>query len=261
LRQRGHKGPIHAVSKHGLLPKSHSAGGNWPPFLDTTASPRQALRAIRANVGRAEAQNIPWQRVFDAARPVVASLWHGWGLGQRAQFLRHLRTLWDVHRHRMAERIAVFIDELLWNGLLTVTAGRVLAVDEHKDGLTALIRPRGRKAQTVEVDSIINCTGPALDLRTTQHPLLSDLLRQGLVQSDPLGLGLDTAESAAIGADGKRSDWLFALGPLTRPAWWEITAVPEINVQVDHLVRRIVQDESDLFRPLTEVFLDIGAGI
>jgi uncharacterized NAD(P)/FAD-binding protein YdhS len=261
LRDRGHKGPIHAVSRHGLLPTAHSPGRSWPAFLNAAASPREAFQAIRANVRRAEAQSIPWQRVFDAARPAVASLWQGWTIGQRAQFLRHLRTRWDVHRHRMAERIAAFIDELLWNGFLTVTAGRVLAVDEHKDGLTALIRPRGRKAQTVEVDALINCTGPAMDLRITQHPLLGDLLRQGLVRSDPLGLGLETVDCAAVGADSARSDWLFALGPLTRPAWWEITAVPEINAQVDRLVRRIARNESELFRPLTDVFLDIGAGI
>ena len=261
LRGGGHKGPIHAVSRHGLLPKAHSAGHSWPAFLDSGASPREALHTIRENIQLAEAQNIPWQRVFDAVRPVVALLWQGWTLGQRAQFLRHLRTRWDVHRHRMAERIAFFIDELLRNGFLTVTAGRVLAVDEHKDGLTALIRLRGKRAQTVEVDALINCTGPAIDLRTTQHPLLGDLLHKGLVRSDPLGLGLETSDCAAIGANGVRSDWLFALGPLTRPAWWEITAVPEINAQVDRLVRQIARSETDLFRPLTEVFLDIGAGI
>ena len=261
LRSRGHKGPIHAVSRHGFLPKAHRSGRSWPAFLDPDASPREALRAIRANIRRAEAQNIPWQRVFDAARPAVASLWRGWTIGQRAQFLRHLRTRWDVHRHRMAERIATFIDELLWNGFLTVTAGRVLAVDEHKDGLTALIRPRGKKAQAVEVDVLVNCTGPAMDLRGTQHPLLSDLLRQGLVCSDPLGLGLETADCTAIGTDGARSDWLFALGPVTRPAWWEITAVPEINAQIDQLVRRIAHDDRRPAPPLAAVFLDIGAGI
>ena len=31
------------------------------------------------------------------------------------------------------------------------------------------------------------------------------------------------------------SDWLYAIGPLTRPAWWEITAAPEINAQIARL--------------------------
>lgn len=261
LRSKGHKGPIHALSRHGLLPKSHSPGSNWPAFMDIHASPLQALQAIRANIQLAELDNVPWQRVFDAVRPAVASLWHGWTLGQRAQFLRHLRTRWDVHRHRMAERVADTIDELLWDGLLTVTAGRLLAVDDHKDGLTALIRPRGKKAQAVEVDYLINCTGPAMDLRITQHPLLGDLLLQGLVRSDPLGLGLETKDCATVGADGSSSDWLFALGPLTRPAWWEITAVPEINAQVDGLVRRLVHSPGQSTTALSAQFLDMGAGI
>jgi len=261
LRARGHAGPIHAVSRHGFLPRAHRAGGDWPAFLDASLSPVSAFRAIRTQVRLAEERHIPWQRVFDAARPMVAFLWQAWGIGQRAQFLRHLRTLWDVHRHRMAERIAGQLDELLWSGSLTVTAGRVLAVDEHKRGITAMIRPRGEKALTVDVDAILNCTGPATDLRQTSHALLKDLLRRKLVRSDPLGLGLDTEDSAAKSADGVVSDWLFALGPLTRPAYWEITAVPEINAQIDRLVHRLTDKRCDMVHSLPAIFLDMGAGI
>ena len=131
----------------------------------------------------------------------------------------------------------------------------------HKQGLTALIRPRGKRAMAVEVDAIVNCTGPLLDLRRTHHPLLRGMLEQGLIRSDPLGLGLDTSDSAAVGPDGTPQHWLFALGPLTRPAWWEITAVPEINAQIDRLVKRIAHDDHRAAPPLAAVFLDIGAGI
>ncbi|HVW74231.1 MAG TPA: FAD/NAD(P)-binding protein [Rhizomicrobium sp.] len=261
LRARGHRGPIHAVSRHGFLPKAHTSGGAWPKFLEPGTSPRQALQLIRHNVVLAEEGGIAWQRVFDAVRPVVAGLWHSWSIGQRAQFVRHLKALWDTHRHRIPERIAAVVDELLWSGTLTVTAGKLLAVDEHKEGLTALIRPRGKRAMAVEVDAIVNCTGPLLDLRRAHHALLGGLLEQGVIRSDPLGLGLDTADSAALGADGKPQHWLFALGPLTRPAWWEITAVPEINAQIDRLVRRIAHDDHRAAPPLASVFLDIGAGI
>lgn len=261
LHARGHKGPLHAVSRHGLLPKSHQPGGHWPGFLDADASPRQALRAIRENVRRAKARGVPWQRVFDAARPMVASLWQGWGLGQRAQFLRHLRTLWDVHRHRMAERVATAVSNQLWNGSLTVTAGRVLEVADRPGGLSAVIRPRGAEPLAVDIDAIVNCTGPAIDLRQAKQPLLRNLLQQGLIRSDPLGLGLESDDCALIDAQGNPSDWLFALGSLTRPAWWEITAVPEIRAQVDRLVGRFHAGGRDGWRPLATVFLDMGAGI
>jgi uncharacterized NAD(P)/FAD-binding protein YdhS len=261
LRSRGHKGPLHAISRHGLLPRSHRSGGSWAAFLHPDMTPRQAFRAMRLNVARAEYRAIPWQRVFDAARPVIASLWHGWSIRQRAQFLRHLRTIWDVHRHRMAERVSATVNELLWNGDLTVTAGCVLAVDENRDGLNAVIRPRGERPLAVEVDAVLNCTGPATDLLRVPHPLLNHLFRAGHVRPDPLGLGLDTQDCAVIEADGEQSDWLFVLGPLTRPAWWEVTAVPEINAQIDRLVHRFTQGGTPSSRPLMAVFQDIGAGI
>ena len=67
LRAQGHKGVLYAVSRHGLLPGAHKGGGTWPAFLETPASPRKALRAVRSAVQQAQAQGIPWQRVFDAA--------------------------------------------------------------------------------------------------------------------------------------------------------------------------------------------------
>ena len=261
LRAQGHRGPLHAVSRHGLLPHAHKGGGTWPSFLDVRASPVKAFRAVRTAVRRAQEEGVPWQRVFDAVRPMVASVWHGWSIGQRAQFLHHLRAIWDVHRHRMAGRIATAIDGLVRDGTLKITAGRILALDEHKDGITLLLRPRRSRAYAVDVDVVINCTGPRTDLRNCRHALLQNLFTQGLIQSDPLGLGLESEDCAVKDAQGAVSNWIYALGPLTRPAWWEIVAVPEINVQIDRLVRRLGSEEDVAARPLHSVFLDIGAGI
>lgn len=260
LRGQGHTGRLHAISRHGLLPRAHKDGGAWPSFLDVGASPVEALRAVRAAVRRAEEQGVPWQRVFDSIRPLVATLWRGWSIGQRAQFLRHMRTLWDVHRHRMAARIAARFEDLLAGGILKITAGQILALDEHKDGLTLLLRPRSGKAYALDVDVVINCTGPRMDLRNSRHLFLQDLLARGLVRSDPLGLGLDTEDSAVKDAGGTVSGWIYALGPLTRPAWWEIVAVPEINAQIDRLVERLSSARAAT-APLHEVFVDMGAGI
>jgi uncharacterized NAD(P)/FAD-binding protein YdhS len=190
---------------------------------------------------------------------MVASIWHDWSLGQRAQFLRHLRALWDVHRHRMAGRIAAMVDGLIAEGTLKITAGHILALDEHKDGITLLLRPRRGRAYALDVDVVINCTGPRIDLRNSRHILLQDLFAQGLIRSDPLGLGLESEDCAVKDAGGAVSDWIYALGPLTRPAWWEIVAIPEINAQIDRLTRRLSSEPAG--RPLHAVFVDMGAGI
>jgi hypothetical protein len=39
-----------------------------------------------------------------------------------------------------------------------------------------------------------------------------------LIVSDPLAIGLETRDCAAIGSAGDVSSWLYALGPLTKPA-------------------------------------------
>ncbi len=55
-------------------------------------------------------------------------------------------------------------------------------------------------------------------------------------------MGLETEDCAVIDTNGQPSPWLFALGPLTRPTWWEITAVPEITIQIDRLVNQLAAD-------------------
>jgi uncharacterized NAD(P)/FAD-binding protein YdhS len=61
--------------------------------------------------------------------------------------------------------------------------------------------------------------------------------------------------------DGRASDWLYAVGPLTRPALWEVTAVPEITAQIDRLTHELAQDAERPKVALAETFIDMGAGI
>jgi uncharacterized NAD(P)/FAD-binding protein YdhS len=76
-----------------------------------------------------------------------------------------------------------------------------------------------------------------------------------------LRLGLESANCALVDDAGRPSRTLFALGPLTRPAWWEVTAAPEITVQVDALVAQLHAGVTAPARPLAEAFNDMGAGI
>jgi|SRR5215217_635661 len=263
LAEDGHRGPMTAISRRGLLPAGHRYGGEWSPFLSDLlpASPLALSRAIRAEVRRADAEGQPWQRVIDAVRPAIASIWSSWTPAQRRQFLRHQRPRWDVHRHRMAPRIAARTHALIDSGQLTVRGGRLR--DWRKAGglLEATLTPRGGGApETIAAARIINCTGPRSDLQGLEVPLFADLARKGLIAPDVLGLGLETDDCAVLGARGEVSTWLYALGPLTRPAWWEITAVPEITAQVDGLVHTLAQDAPGA-PTLAAAFLDLGAGI
>jgi uncharacterized NAD(P)/FAD-binding protein YdhS len=92
------------------------------------------------------------------------------------------------------------------------------------------------------VDRIINCTGPQLDVSRTKNDLLLDLYRQGILQPDPLKLGIHTnADGALIHADGQVDEHVFTLGGHLRGLLWESTAVPELRVQAEQLAELLLQ--------------------
>jgi uncharacterized NAD(P)/FAD-binding protein YdhS len=262
LSQEGHRGKITALSRRGLVPREHLAGGAWGEFLHDKipASPLTLTKIIRAEIAKAASQGIAWQRVFDAARPAVASIWHSWNEFSRRQFLRHLRPRWDVHRHRMAPRVSEALARLQSAGALEILAGRVGAYKPVGPLLEATLRLRNGQTRVVSAGHVINCTGPGGDFGKIANPLIADLRDRRLAIPDRLGVGLETRDCAVIDGSGAPSSWLFALGPLTRPAWWEITAVPEINLQIERLVTQL-SDPGAAVSLTTEDFLDMGAGI
>lgn len=236
LARRGHRAPLTVLSRHGLLPTVHQSAPPWPDFiagksLPATVSARLAL--VRAEVRRAARRGIDWRSVIDSLRPHLPALWRSLSRAEQRRFLRRLRPYWDVHRHRMAPEIAAAIDRLLIQNRLTLVTGRLLDL-ERRDGTTlATVRPRGgAQPVTLTTDVVINATGLATDILQVPDALIRALLARGLVRPDPLAIGLDVSdEGALIDQAGQPVPGLHALGPLTRGAWWEITAVPDLRNQ------------------------------
>ena len=84
------------------------------------------------------------------------------------------------------------------------------------------------------------CTGVYTDPLATTNPLLKQLIMQKLARPDPLGIGIDVdAVCAIVDQAGRASPVLYAVGPLTRAAFWEIMAVPDIRVQCAELAAHL----------------------
>jgi uncharacterized NAD(P)/FAD-binding protein YdhS len=246
LLDAGHRGPILAVSRRGLLPQPHrpTTGHRLPAeALPPTTSVARLCRWLRREAERAEADGVGWRAVIDGIRPHLPDIWRRLPIDERRRFLRHLRPWWEVRRHRLAPEIAAMLDAAVRRGQLSVRAARVLAIDAGPDRVRLRLRDRvGGREAWIEAARVINCSGPESDYRAARHPLLRDLLDTGLARPDPLNLGLDvTEESALIDADGRLWGTLFALGPVTRGTFWEVSAVPDIRLHAVRLASRLLR--------------------
>jgi uncharacterized NAD(P)/FAD-binding protein YdhS len=211
------------------------------------------LRLVRNEVRVAAANGQDWQSVIDALRPYTASIWRSWPLQERARFLRHLRPFWEAHRHRFAAQTGAQLEALHANGQLRFYAGRLQSLTDTTGGAEAIFRHRGTdKLTTLSVAKVINCTGPRSDYSKYQHPLFINLLARGLIDHDPLALGLNgNAEGDLFRYRGKPSGWLFALGAPLKGVLWECTAVGEIRTQARALSAKVLSSlpEQTRFAP------------
>jgi len=246
LRAQGFSGTIHILSRRGLLPQSHKSFAPISPFW-TTDSPRTArglLRQFRLHLKAAEETGADWRAVIDSLRPVTQEVWQRLPLVEQRRFLRHLRTYWDVHRHRIAEPIGELLAEQLRTGKLQLHAGRVTEYCEDSTSVHLAYRDReSGETKTLRVDRIVNCTGPDSDLRKVGSPLLTNLFGTGLARPDKVALGLDVADDGAVvDAEGQPSSFLYTVGPLRKGKLWESIAVPELRVQIADLAKQLATD-------------------
>ncbi|PXA98685.1 FAD-dependent oxidoreductase [Nostoc sp. 3335mG] len=237
LDAHGYKGRIVALSRRGLLPRSHGPGADWAKIderPDTVAS--ELLHRVRA---RADA--IGWRNAVDELRPFTQPMWGNADDDQRARFLRHLRPWWDVHRHRLAPEVDARLQAIIDRGQLIVRAAKTLSFEPSDHGVSVTVRPRGTdEVETLSVRRIVNCTGPLTDLARTTESLLRTLAARGTIRADAAKLGIEVDNQAqTINAEGEINPSLYALGPMTRGAFWEIVAVPDIRTQTWNLARRL----------------------
>ncbi len=246
LLDRGHTGEIHAISRRGLVPAAHAPSDPFSieagslPIADGLPA---LIRIVRKMISHCEAEGKNWRSVMDALRPHTKNIWKRLPIRQRQSFLRHLRPWWDVHRHRMAPAIAQRIEAAQQSGQLTITAAHLLSVKNRGQQIAVRYRERHATKDTeLDVQSIIDCRGGSTRFSTTRNSALISLMENGLGKPDALDLGLDvTADLQLLNARGEPSGPIFAIGPVTKGIFWEVTAVPDIRAQVAQLAETLLE--------------------
>jgi uncharacterized NAD(P)/FAD-binding protein YdhS len=228
------------LSRRGILPQVHALrhAPALAPNFEQQGSLRGMFAQFRQQIRGLRRLDGCWRPAVDALRPVSNQLWADLPARDRSRFLRHLKTHWDAHRHRMAPEISGRVDELRADGRLQIRAGRLLDHSFEPDGIRLRIARRGSEEQLM-ADRVIRCTGIVENYRSPR-PLLRSLIESGHATINELGIGLQTGESGGlIGSDGAVSRRIFTLGPLRLGSLFETTAVPEIRVQAQALSIRL----------------------
>jgi len=242
LKSRGHAGEIAMMSKMALVPQStHSFEGDLPDFnwISRQTSIRTIFHVLKNFADRG---GLPaWQSMIDKLRPYIPSLWMGLDNEERKRFLRHLQLYWEAVRYRLAPEIEEQLNTLLRSGELKRIAARIHSLEAGSSGLEiTFTTKKNTEPQCLRAGWVINCTGPRSDFSKFQHPLLVSLLAEGLMNHDPLSLGMNAMpDGRLISYWGEAQDWLFTIGLPMKGVLWECTSIPELRQQAARISHQI----------------------
>lgn len=233
-----------AVSRHGRLPAAHlpvstvpdDDGGALLDAMHDAPEIRRWLRLLREAIAAGD----DWRVVIDSLRPSTHQLWEALPLAERARFLRHARWAWERARHRMPPQVERQVLALEREGRLKRVSGRVTAA-RSRDGRVELDAWHAGTSSTLLADLAIQTIGLDTDVRNTLHPLMRQMVTNGHVTPDPLGLGCQATLDGHLCRDGTPWPRLFGIGSLMRGARWESIAMPEIQLQARMLASQMLE--------------------
>lgn len=249
LDRSGHRGPVTAVSPHGLLPRVRGVSEQVATVL-TEADVRQGIRHVvglfRAVIadGRAD-----WRSAIDSLRPVLDLLWAALPPDDQDRLERHLRPFWEVHRHRMPAESADLLLRWAARGQIRIVAGRVLRLAQHPAGVDVMVQPRGaRSAECWPVDRVVNCAAPAALFSAPRDELAESLLTAGLARPNRIGNGFDLAsDGRLIDAAGHPRDNIFVVGQARLGHVFDETRISSLRPQLEALAAHLTRVASRPF--------------
>ena len=217
-----------ALSRHGRLPLAWGTQASTPfAASDATRSLRALMRQVREHARAGDS----WQQAMNGLRVQAGALWAQLSQAEQARFVRHGRTLWNIHRHRIPDPSHARLQALQQAGRLTILAGRLESLSQVGSRVQARWRRRGRSAvEEAAFDLVVNATGPESRYDRSRDPLLRQLFATGQVRTHPLGLGLDATTAGELrAADGSIAPQFYSLGAPMQGVLFECTAIPDIR--------------------------------
>ncbi len=251
LKSTGFQGNILVVSKSGRFPQSHMEEQKplaKKSLIESLPSSCLSLyKQFKEDLDRFQLSGCDWRQIIDAYRPQASKLWTNLNLTSKKQFLRHLFSLWNQHRHRMSPESVGVINEMILKNQLKIAQGIIQNIEESPDkkfcvqvSFKESKNPEQRQ-KIISADYILNCSGPEYDLSKRQDPFFQSILSKGLIFPDDLGLGLKLDRNEILASSNQGQ--LFALGSLLFGEKFETTSVPEIREQASSIANIICTNQ------------------
>jgi uncharacterized NAD(P)/FAD-binding protein YdhS len=246
LSKLNHLGKILAVSTHGFLPQAHEKTIPYTDFyadLKNCNSVNSLTIKMHRHIARAARKGINWRAVVDAIRPHTQVLWLHLSMSERKEFMDKIRHIWGVARHRIPAESYTILNNIIEKGQMELKAGRVVQITQQKNKLLVDYKLRvNQKTEHFLADRIINCTGPESDYGKVSMTLVQQLLRNKIIQCDPLRLGINAApDGRVVNEHNIPSDKIYTIGPCMKGILWECTAVPEIRDQSLAIAQKLAE--------------------
>lgn len=230
LQANNFTGKVDVVSRHGYAPLPHDLASykynldiNWQ--LD---SPRMLIKQFKHELKKLP-KGTPWQSLIDSIRPKTQAIWKNFSGKHKLQFIRHLRALWDIHRHRIDKKLYDNFTDLVAKGTITQHSGGIKNISVLNNKFKVEL-----KAVTIEPDVIINTTGLKVEFDKTHSKLVASLLESDLIQPGPLNMGIN------VNDDYEVCENMYTIGFPMIGCLWETIAIPDIKFQALDIAKHIV---------------------
>ncbi len=245
LEENGYSDKIISISPNGfnLLPHRHS-GISYGKLLEEVIPGMGLLEwlgLVNKHRKRVRKLGVSAEPIIDSLRQLSQDIWLGFTQREKELFLKRLRHLWTVARHRVPLQIHDRLQQLRLEHKLEAHAGRILnMVDAGNFIRVEWLNKKTGAIQKIDVARVINCSGPETDLEKMDG-LLKDCFEKGYLVQDRFKLGIEVEwpSMLVLDARGHAHSNVFAIGSNLRGVLWETTSVRELREQAANLAETL----------------------
>jgi uncharacterized NAD(P)/FAD-binding protein YdhS len=249
LLEKGFKGRIFSLSPNGfnIFPHrfNHFNYEKIAEELNFEQSLYDLVKLINKHIKILKKFGLSAEPVIDSLRPFTQRIWQSLSEEDKKVFLKRLRHLWGVARHRIPLETYEKIQDLKNVGALSILSGKVTDINEYENFIEVEFFDKKEKySKCIVVSRVINCTGPETNIISLENNFLKKCLEHNLLFQDCLKLGIRTNVDnfKILKPVGGYHNNLFTIGSSLKGELWESTAVNEIRVQAESLAGILISD-------------------